>query len=961
MFWFIILGLLALLAWLSSSNKQPTPPPYLINQQWMDYLAHCYDEAKKPAEKAQLQRILTDLIEQGMPQPSSLKLPLAGSDVPTKTVAAAAQDSTQTVGIDSQQDKKQSILGQKQSHPMDNALLLLYFGAFLFLAAAGLFVALAGENGALRVAIIAVVAAVLYGGGMWLYGNMPKLKQAAFTFVGMGMMLAPLAGLATYEYVLKDNAPVVWFATSAICLVLYAHALRVLKNPLTEYIFIGTFVSLFESSVAILNLPTYYYGWMLAATGLLLQIYMVWSKRPLSNDEPTPLSANVLLPASVFTTFWLASEFGIAQTGVSLLLAAVFYGLQAYRAVGDDKPANAIVSHLALIMGAGVIAYSYQQHYPHAALALMALAVAQLGVGYVFAKLPIAILRNMATVTLIALVASVFLAWASAWLSVGALVLLVLVASYVWHLQDRPDSYVTAAVALLGLPYLVGFHALDPILTIPQIAAAVYLVCLIQIIAFLFVRSSKYDNADWRIGFRAALTVSFVALLATLTGQQEWLLITASLVVAATQYCLHRLDSKNDHWLTLSGLAVSVPILFLWPNSAAFLVAILAALAWSLFIALVHRAEISRWVGSVAWLLIPLAVAHQWDFLATANWYAWSYLFATAGLILARYITLKRLGKLPITLLELEQKLHTDSPAYVAGYAVGGIAAFVTSLDGPWYLPGLISLCLAALAFVVSRFVERRNELIIAVPVLVMIAVWSSANNNISQGWYILASSLSAAVLYILAVAWKTRPDYAYNLAVGSLITLGLTPLIGLVSEETWQAPLSLAIAGLIATHFVWSRSQKEREIALGVVALSPMWALSYAGVENTQVYTHIATVVFGIFAYWRSKRGEDEQKHNYLLAMLVMSTVPLALQLLGGSIGGVYGWLFLAEQIVIMLLGMYINDKFVTRWGLYCAVAAVLYQLRALTWLALTLLAVFLIGLAVYQIQKADSKSSDK
>jgi len=49
----------------------------------------------------------------------------------------------------------------------------------------------------------------------------------------------------------------------------------------------------------------------------------------------------------------------------------------------------------------------------------------------------------------------------------------------------------------------------------------------------------------------------------------------------------------------------------------------------------------------------------------------------------------------------------------------------------------------------------------------------------------------------------------------------------------------------------------------------------------------------------------------------------------------------------------MSISKKIVTTWGLYAAVGAVLFQLRALGWAALSVLAIFLIGLAVYKIQK--------
>jgi hypothetical protein len=86
---------------------------------------------------------------------------------------------------------------------------------------------------------------------------------------------------------------------------------------------------------------------------------------------------------------------------------------------------------------------------------------------------------------------------------------------------------------------------------------------------------------------------------------------------------------------------------------------------------------------------------------------------------------------------------------------------------------------------------------------------------------------------------------------------------------------------------------------------------------------------------------------------MLVTATVPLTLQAVGSPAGGLYGWWLLLEQVGFIILGMSIAKKFVTKWGLYTAVGAVLYQLRDLGWAALTVLALFLIGLAVYKIQK--------
>jgi len=186
-FWLFLLGVLVLVWWSSSRNKQAETPPYVINQQWMDYLAETYRQAKKPAEKALLQKLLQDLLAQGMPTPTQ---PLDGSFTHAKNVTmateATAKAGVQTDGLSEQPGNVVNEPAQRTQitrEPIDNATLLLYFGAFLFLAAAGLFVALAGENGSLRVGIIAATSMALYGGGLWLFGTKSKLTESASLYV----------------------------------------------------------------------------------------------------------------------------------------------------------------------------------------------------------------------------------------------------------------------------------------------------------------------------------------------------------------------------------------------------------------------------------------------------------------------------------------------------------------------------------------------------------------------------------------------------------------------------------------------------------------------------------------------------------------------------------------------------------------------------------------------------------
>src|SRR5690606_21962010 len=105
-----------------------------------------------------------------------------------------------------------------QAVRLDNISLLLYFGAFLFVAAVGLFVAFAGASGWIRTLAVLFVTLALYATGHWVYRSKPALKPAGLAFVGMGVAIAPLVGVAAYSYISGTSPQAVWFATSLFCL-----------------------------------------------------------------------------------------------------------------------------------------------------------------------------------------------------------------------------------------------------------------------------------------------------------------------------------------------------------------------------------------------------------------------------------------------------------------------------------------------------------------------------------------------------------------------------------------------------------------------------------------------------------------------------------------------------------------------------------------------------------------------
>jgi hypothetical protein len=192
----------------------------------------------------------------------------------------------------------------------------------------------------------------------------------------------------------------------------------------------------------------------------------------------------------------------------------------------------------------------------------------------------------------------------------------------------------------------------------------------------------------------------------------------------------------------------------------------------------------------------------------------------------------------------------------------------------------------------------------------------------------------------------------------GALMAVFVAPAARLFTGQTyWPMPLGLLIAGALLYYYIRATTQEYREMVGGVIVMAIYWFMGFWGIHAIQAYTHVLVALFGLYAYWRHIRGEIAQSDQYLMIMLATATVPLAIQAIGGQAGGLYGWWLLLEQVLFMLIGMAIGKRFVTMWGLYVAVGAVLYQLRNLGWAALTFLAVFLIGLAVYRLQKYTNK----
>lgn len=931
------------------------------NQKWMLFIASFRKRAKTKVEKDFLEQMLKEAKAQGfnLPQSQETELLYPGEHTVAAQTAAlkTADEPANFIQIDD--------TSSRQKTELDNASLLLYFGAFLFVASVGLFIAFGGANGVIRTLAVLVVMFTMYGAGIWLFQNKPKLQQAGLAFGGIGMTIAPLSGVAAYNYLFsQNNAPVLWGLTSLLCLVMYAHALMVFRRPLISYVLIFTFVSLFESSVSIIHAPVYYFGWMMAFIGILLAVVSRLKGFWPEMQESSTTSSQLFLPLAILASAVVVPTYGAGQLGVSLLFATLFYGLEMLNTQGTMKQNNASVAQLSAIAAIVSLSYAYNQSWKTVAISLLVTNIIQT---FLVIWLPAedTLARNFATILLATTVGGTILGVISPGILTASLACMIIIGLIVWRRQKRLDSYALSVFAWMSLPLIIGQVLLAPRLE-PSLQAGLMLaVLLVQLTVYAWFRSK--ETVSWNSAAQRLYLFSAVAVLFASFFTVPLICMAISLVVAATMAGLAEYEKDHD-WSTAAGLAVCVPVLHaLGKTSGVYDLSIVAALLINIAFALRYRQEANRWISTILWLLVPIAlgggvIVREWNSLA----YAWAYVVVTLCLVFSRAIA--RGNVFLSKHVPLASLARSASSSYVAGYSLTGIAAVIlafSAANAELHATAVLAV-MAVLVFVLGRSIEKDPNIMGLLPPLLQAILWSGLRPTIgtdSTIIFLVSSTFLAAVCYLvwdLADASKNRIALeAIQVKHTALLSAFITPVsIFFVGELSWTMPLGLFVAGCLAYYHWRTTTQANREVAAGIVVASVLWFLYYLGIRELQAYTHLIAAVFAGYAYWRVTRGEDNQADQYLMCMLLSATVPLALQALNGLAGGLYGWWLLLEQIGFMLLGMAIRKPAVTKWGLYVALGAVLYQLRNLGWAALTILALFLIGMAIYRLQKHSDKN---
>jgi hypothetical protein len=417
--------------------------------------------------------------------------------------------------------------------------------------------------------------------------------------------------------------------------------------------------------------------------------------------------------------------------------------------------------------------------------------------------------------------------------------------------------------------------------------------------------------------------------------------------------------SKDNEFIEVNSVLSLLPIIRSYEGGSILFYATIYALLLNIVLAVRYRLEVFRWIGSLVWFITPVALNSAFNFSWEAEAFTIAYFVVAIGFLVARSIARGVMfisAKIPLAAYDRNKSL-----SYVVGYATSLFVLFATSL---WAQNSQLYTTVALLVIMlllhgIAVYIEKQRSIILLQPLLTQAFIVSFIRPDGTVtliNIYAVAATLAAAAWYWYVTDVMKDSDAQLHEYLRQ-IALGTTYIPAFASFSVGVAavmPVSLAVAGITTLHFARSYTQVGREWAGAVIAISVMWFMQYLNVSELQAYTHVLAFLFAIYAYWRYVREEYDASTSYIWVTLAVATVPLALQALSTDSGGLYGWWLLLEQVFFLLVGLSINNKIITFWGLYVAIAAVLYQLRDLGWAALTILALTIIGIAIYQINKS-------
>jgi len=464
------------------------------------------------------------------------------------------------------------------------------------------------------------------------------------------------------------------------------------------------------------------------------------------------------------------------------------------------------------------------------------------------------------------------------------------------------------------------------------------------------------------------LTVGFgiAAAASMLSGAYQLMLVCIGIIILCI--LVYELDA-NPLWryleLVFAALPLTVAILasdFAGDATTYLSVATVLLLVVAVGASVRHRLVAARIVSSIGWIILPIGLIADevGGIMRSSENVLALYIAVLFALSVSRAVALGRFmapKSAPVSSLTLQ-----SSMSYLLGMIAASVIVAIASFTSGNAIVGIASL-LAATSYLLFHFwyFEKSNYFAALLPITLqiilirMVEPYTSSSDNT-----IVIFSLVSSLLALAACAYTAKssdqnsngPIEKIDIQKIALASLYFAPLsIVFAGEVLWTMPLTALIATVVTLIYFRNQEQSTVEALGGLVLSAVFWIFYFAGLRDVQFYTHMIAGLFALYAYFRHVTRDEANTHNYIIAALSTSTVPLALEALGSSERGeILGLWLLLEQVGFLVLGVTIKQPLLTKWGLYVGVAAVIYQLRDLGWAMLAVLSLFIIGVATYR-----------
>ncbi|SEI46978.1 hypothetical protein SAMN04487917_101466 [Arthrobacter sp. yr096] len=169
-----------------------------------------------------------------------------------------------------QRENPAEAAARKAKRDQQNINITLYVASLLLVAAGALFVGTSLPE-LFRFAGIWFITALFYTSGLIIHAKVPRLRPAAIAFVGTGLALVPVTGLAMYNFVLH-NGPAAWLVTSLLGTIAYAYTAVRLDNKVLAFLSLSFVVSTAWSGVSILGGALVWYFTSLIGVAILMTV-----------------------------------------------------------------------------------------------------------------------------------------------------------------------------------------------------------------------------------------------------------------------------------------------------------------------------------------------------------------------------------------------------------------------------------------------------------------------------------------------------------------------------------------------------------------------------------------------------------------------------------------------------------------------------------------------------------------